>query len=475
MLNTTIQWARSQGLLAIVIPMDLRKAYDTVAVELIMAYLAEKGFDPKIVRWLRKWCQGHQRRINIPGAVRIFMVLRGLPQGSKLAPILFNLGIDQLIQRLNALQGLSRHATTPCGTIVNAVLFADDTTPVAVGRTVPEVRNNAQQIVTCLQIWSKEASMSFHADKCFALYYGFDPTEVDPLTLDGQPINWSASARILGLYQQSDVLMSTVAPERLNGVRKKIQNLVRWSNPYMGCPSDVRRICLFQCIPPILFYGTTIFPAVDQVHVLYDELVCAALDIQLNIDDENYQREVARGRRFLGWPTSAEIIATRMKKFKHRLCFSPWQWIRDTGMCVLYNPICAQLPWRRYAESLVGDEPTGEMQCKHPAFKSASPYVATLFCFQALSFEMRELDLRDDHYYCPLCEDHGDNGSEMLQYCQDATVRRICDEFYQEFNIELDSFLLEPELLGHIPSELWPVALQRLDGLYNLRLGANYI
>ena len=135
---------------------DLRKAFDTVNHSIMCQKLEAIGFDQSTVAWFKSYLQNRTQLVNVNG---VFSDKRniscGVPQGSVLGPLLFNLYINDM------------QSSVSC----KLMLYADDAALIVSHKDYNTVESNLSDNLYSLNNWLIHNKLSLHLGKTQSILF----------------------------------------------------------------------------------------------------------------------------------------------------------------------------------------------------------------------------------------------------------------------------------------------------------------
>ena len=188
---------------------DLSKAFDCLPHDILIAKLHAYGVDCKSLRILSSYLTNRKQRVRMGTFYSSwFDILAGVPQGSILGPLLFNIFISDLFLFFS----------------IDIANYADDNTPYVCHLNFNIVAQNLENASDKLLIWFTNNKMQANPDK-----YHFLLTGKNELTLNINHIQIKSSKeeKLLGITIDNKLTFQTHVNNLCNKVSQKLNALTR--------------------------------------------------------------------------------------------------------------------------------------------------------------------------------------------------------------------------------------------------------
>ncbi|CAM5148917.1 unnamed protein product [Eretmochelys imbricata] len=197
-----------------IVYLDFQKAFDKVPHQRLLCKLGCHRIRRKILSWIENWLKDREQRVGINSKFSEWRgVTSGVPQGSVLGPILFNLFINDLEKGVNS----------------EVAKFADDTKLLKIVKTKADCEE-VQKDLTKLSDWATKWQMKFNVDKCKVMHIGKNNPNYT-YNMMGPNLATTNQEKDLGVIVDSSLKTSTqrtAAVQKANGmlgiIKKGIEN-----------------------------------------------------------------------------------------------------------------------------------------------------------------------------------------------------------------------------------------------------------
>ena len=168
---------------------DLSKTFDCIAHNLLIARLVAYGFSNTALRYVYSYLSNRKQCVRINNTYSNYQkIISGVPQGSILGPIFFNLSINNLLF------------------FVSEVLlnnFADENTLSAFAETILELIDVLQSGSEIVIDWFKNNKMIVNPDKFQAILLDKSDHTNQRIAVNNQNITVVSSEELLGIDDEN--------------------------------------------------------------------------------------------------------------------------------------------------------------------------------------------------------------------------------------------------------------------------------
>ena len=161
---------------------DLSKAFDCLNHKLLIAKLNAYGFDKNALFFIYDYLKGRKQRTKVNGVYSSWRdVNYGVPQGSILGPLLFNIFINDIFLFM---------------TDAKLANYADDNTAYSVGKSIEDLLSKLENETSVLLEWFQMNEMKSNDDKCNLIVAKTDNISIN---VGNEQIQSCNSVELLGI------------------------------------------------------------------------------------------------------------------------------------------------------------------------------------------------------------------------------------------------------------------------------------
>ena len=163
---------------------DVSKAFDSVCHGLLLAKLRAYGFTEQAVELMSNYLQDRRQRVKLDGIYSDWKPIKvGVPQGSLLGPLLFNIYINDLNLQV---------------TNTSLRLYADDTTEYTSDVSPPVLEYIINSDLHILSTWLRQNYLQINSSKTQAMTIGPVPYRYN-FSVDNNEVDANDTLKILGV------------------------------------------------------------------------------------------------------------------------------------------------------------------------------------------------------------------------------------------------------------------------------------
>ena len=280
---------------------DLSKAFDCLHHELLIAKLEAYGFSHLALTFVYSYLSNRKQRTKVNNSFSTWRdIIAGIPQGSILGPLLFNIYLNDIFLFVDG---------------SNLTNYADDNTPHAVDPNIDILINSLIHDTLTLIKWFNENYFKMNADKCHLLITNHE--DDISATIAGETIKCEKSVKLLGINIDNKLDFNDHVSKICKKVSLKLHALARISHLMNA---DKLKVVMkafiqsqFEYCPLIwMFHSRTLNNRINRLHE-------RALRIAYKDSISSFKELLFQDKSFCIHHRNLQKLAIEMYKVKNNL------------------------------------------------------------------------------------------------------------------------------------------------------------
>ncbi|MEW8544970.1 MAG: reverse transcriptase domain-containing protein [Candidatus Thiodiazotropha sp.] len=247
---------------------DMEKAFDSIWRDGLMVKMYKLGIRGTVWKWISNFLSSRRAKCFLKGTYGPeFETFVGLPQGSVISPVLFNIFLQDIYKNISC----------------QKVKFADDGTIWSLGTDTKVLSKTVEQELQKIFEWTLKWRMKLSPEKTEICLFSRGNNNTDPsqihVQLNGNDIKYNSSPKVLGLHLdesltfQNHIIKTEQKANKVIGVLRQVKHVEQIKTSKL--------IQLYKSlICPILEYACPVWQIADAKRL--DEIQRKALSLCLD-------------------------------------------------------------------------------------------------------------------------------------------------------------------------------------------------
>ena len=291
---------------------DLSKAFDCLSHDLLIAKLEAYGFDNSALVFIYNYLKNRKQRTKVNGSYSSWKDLKyGVPQGSILGPLLFNIFINDIFYFLDK---------------ANIANYADDNSTYVIEDNILDLLKTLETETSTVLNWFKINEMKSNNDKCHLIVSDVNTrsySSISYIYLGNEFLECEDTVKLLGVKIDKHLNFNVHISNLLKKGSQKLHALMRISK-FMS--EDKLKLIMktfiesqFNYCPLLwMFCSRTLNNKINKLHE-------RALRVVYKNDDLTFQQLLEKDNSITIHDRNLQKLAIEMYKAKHKISPVPVQ------------------------------------------------------------------------------------------------------------------------------------------------------
>ena len=248
--------------------LDLTKAFDIISHRVLIKKLEYYGFGRDVIKWFESYLNGRVGYVNNDRTAGVLISGLGVPQGSVLGPLLFNLYVNDL-----------------CNAVTRSMLiqYADDTAILIKSRKpVAEFISKVEYATREVVEWFQSNRLKINLKKSTFVVFGRNRQLVTSITVDTHVMPVCSTIKLLGLRIDSNMSYTTHINYVISRIKYVRVMLARLSHLF---DFRTRQYLVKALVFPIInlydfIYAAAAPACLQRLDVAYNDLMRVILSVR---------------------------------------------------------------------------------------------------------------------------------------------------------------------------------------------------
>ena len=246
--------------------LDIEGAFDNISFNAIKTTLQNSKIDSVTCNWIYNMISNRFTTVSLKHSTKRFKITKGCPQGGVLSPVLWNMVVDNLLnKRANEIPGYLQ-------------AFADDCAILVERNNLAVIHGRTQKSINSINRWCKNNGLNISSLKTKIIMFTWRRKWKLPkdLLLDGKTIDLSHSIKFLGIHLDTKLSFN----EHIKHITKKatmsLMQCKRAIGPTWGLSPGSCKLIYEKAIRPILSYGSLVW--INALHRKHNQNALAKVE-----------------------------------------------------------------------------------------------------------------------------------------------------------------------------------------------------